>query len=139
MLTPPLRTFLHNVISSATSLHLLLLFEARPRFEAPARLVSDLLCRDIWSVERALEELVEHHVLQVSRRIAGEALYRFAPSAEHRMQLDQLIHAYNDPLLRHEIQQQIRDREHYQPAGLAYETPLRTSRFGEHGLLLTDL
>jgi hypothetical protein len=68
------------------------------------------VCRDIWSVEAALEELTEDGIL--CRR---DQHFVCKACAELTTQLQLLSETYAHPLQRNELQQLLRDLERYAP------------------------
>ncbi|HEX6289810.1 MAG TPA: hypothetical protein VFZ66_11495 [Herpetosiphonaceae bacterium] len=68
------------------------------------------VCRDIWSVETALNELVEDGMLTLR-----DKRYSCEPCAERRAQLGVLRETYEQPLQRNELHMLLRELERYAP------------------------
>jgi hypothetical protein len=138
MMTPGLWAILDELAVTTTHLHVVQLLQSRPQLQASAGQIAELLCRDIWSVAAALDDLCGLRVCERAGSDAAAVLYRYAPSEERQHQILQLLRAFEDPLLRDQLQRRIRSDRHSgrpQQRGDGF----RTGRFGEHGLLLTEL
>jgi hypothetical protein len=114
MVDPLVQRLLEQAIDSPVKLHLLLLFHENPRLEANARAIADRVCRDIWSVTQALQELADDRVL-LSIPIPGDQVYRYAPAEDLLEPIGRLLRGYDDPLERDKLQRSIRDLARYAP------------------------
>lgn len=110
MLDPQLKQLLENAINTSCKLAVVLRFlDHRTLCVTPGELAARL-CRDIWSVESALNELVDDGILtRRDRRFVCE------PAPEMMAALQLLRETYAHPLLRDELQQRLRDLERYAP------------------------
>lgn len=113
MIDPVIQHLLEKAIDTPVKLHLLLIFHENARMEATAREVADRVCRDIWSVAQALDELVEDGVMGRSLSSSGTACYRYAPHPENHEPIRRLISGYDDPIERDLLQRLIRDLSTY--------------------------
>jgi hypothetical protein len=123
MVDPLVQRLLEQAVDSPVKLHLLLLFHENPRLEAAPRVIAERVCRDIWSVSQALQELAEDRVL-LSIPIPGDQMYRYAPAEDLLEAIDRLLLGYDDPLERDKLQHCIRDLARYAPYRRA--TPWQT-------------
>ena len=114
MVDPMVQNLLEQAIDSPVKLHLLLLFHENPGLEATPRVIAERVCRDIWSVTQALQELAEDRVL-LSIPIPGDQLYRYAPAEDLLEAIGRLLRGYDDPLERDKLQRSIRDLARYAP------------------------
>jgi hypothetical protein len=114
MVDPLVQRLLEQAIDSPVKLHLLLLFHDNPRLEANARVIAERVCRDIWSVTQALQELAEDRVL-LSIPAPGDHVYRYAPAEDLLEAIGRLLRGYDDPMERDKLQRSIRDLARYAP------------------------
>lgn len=114
MVDPLVQRLLEQAIDSPVKLHLLLLFHENPRLEATPRAIAERVCRDIWSVTQALQELADDRVL-LSIPIPGDQKYRYAPAEDLLEPIGRLLRGYDDPLERDKLQRSIRDLARYAP------------------------
>ncbi len=114
MVDPLVQRLLEQAIDSPVKLHLLLLFHENPQLEAGAATIAERVCRDIWSVTEALEELAEARVL-LSIPVPSDHLYRYAPAEELLEPIARLLRGYDDPIERDKLQRSIRDLAIYAP------------------------
>jgi hypothetical protein len=114
MVDPLVQRLLEQAIDSPVKLHLLLLFHENPRLEANARAIAERVCRDIWSVSQALQELAEDRVL-LSIPGPGDHVYRYAPAEDLLEPIGRLLRGYDDPMERDKLQRSIRDLARYAP------------------------
>jgi hypothetical protein len=114
MVDPLVQRLLEQAIDSPVKLHLLLLFHENPRLEATPRAIAERVCRDIWSVTQALQELADDRVL-LSIPIPGDQTYRYAPAEDLLEPIGRLLRGYDDPLERDKLQRSIRDLARYAP------------------------
>lgn len=115
MVDPLVQRLLERAIDSPVKLHLLLLFHENPRLEATASAIAERICRDIWSVSQALQELADDGVMLRAATAHGEPVYRYAPLDEFVDAIHRLIRGYDDPLERDLLQRSIRDLASYAP------------------------
>ncbi len=113
MVDPIIQRLLEKAIDTPVKLHLLLIFHENARMEATATEIADRVCRDIWSVAQALEELVEDGVMGRATGAGATARYRYAPHPENHEPIKRLIHGYDDPIERDLLQRLIRDLSTY--------------------------
>ncbi len=81
--------------------------------EGSAHEIANRICRDIWSVAQALDELVEDGVMGRSVNTKGDLRYRYAPQPEHHESIKRLLAGYDDPIERDLLQRMIRDLSTY--------------------------
>jgi hypothetical protein len=124
MIDPMIQRFLEHAIDTPVKLHLLLMFHENPRLEATANQIANRVCRDIWSVAQALDELVQDGIMACACSGHGEPTYGYAPQTENHEPIRRLIRGYDDPIERDLLQRQIRD--------LALYAPYRRSSAWEH-------
>jgi hypothetical protein len=115
MVDPLVQRLLEQAIDSPVKLHLLLIFHENPRMEATAGAVADRVCRDIWSVAQALEELAEDGVMLRAATVHNEPVYRYSPIDELVDAIHRLLMGYDDPMERDKLQRSIRDLAAYAP------------------------
>lgn len=115
MVDPVIQQLLEHAIDTPVKLHLLLIFYENPRLEATPRAIAERVCRDIWSVAQALQELAEDGIMLRAATANGDPVYRYAPMAEHVESISRLICGYDDPLERDQLQRSIRDLATYAP------------------------
>lgn len=110
MLDPQVIHLLESAINTSCKLAVVLNFlDHRTLCVTPSEMATRL-CRDIWSVEAALNELADDGVL--SRR---ERRFVYEPSTELARKLELLRETYAHPLQRDALQQVLRDLERYAP------------------------
>ena len=110
MLDSSLRRLLEEAINTSTKLAIVLLYAGQPRLATTPQQMSQRICRDIWSVEQALQELAEDGILQCER---GE--YRYRPAARWSEALAQFVTTYDEPLRRQEIVHLVDELDRYAP------------------------
>lgn len=115
MVDPVVQQLLEQAIDTPVKLHLLLIFHENPRLEATAQAIADRVCRDIWSVSQALDDLAEDGVMLVAATANGGPVYRYAPLAPLQEPIRRLLSGYDDPLERDKLQRSIRDLAAYAP------------------------
>jgi DNA-binding MarR family transcriptional regulator len=113
MIDPMIQRLLEKAIDTPVKLHLVLIFHENPRMEATSSAIADRVCRDIWSVSQALEELVEDGVMGRSVSPSGDIRYRYAPLSENHEPIRRLMAGYDDPIERDLLQRVIRDLSTY--------------------------
>lgn len=110
MLDPRVTEILDNAVNTSCKLAIVLMYLEHPTLCVSATEMAARVCRDIWSVEAALEELVEDGVL-------GRYDKRYICDVQHDLQtqLRLLYETYAHPLLRDKLQSRLRDLERYAP------------------------
>lgn len=110
MLDPQVTQLLETGINTSCKLAIMLKFLEQSTLSLSASELAARVCRDIWSVQAALEELAEDGLLYcVERRYSCKAC------AELATQLQLLGDTYAHPLQRNELQRLLRDLESYAP------------------------
>lgn len=110
MLEPQVTRLLESAINTSCKLAIVLQFVEYGALKATSLELASRVCRDVWSVEAALKELVENGVL--CRR---DNRYTCEPATDLRADLDRLQETYAHPLLRNELHRVLRDLERYAP------------------------
>jgi hypothetical protein len=123
MLDPQVTQLLDKGINTSCKLATMLRFADQREFHATAPLIASRICRDIWSVQSALDELVEDGLL-----IQHDHQYSLVPSVELRKRLLLLRETYESPLQRLELQRLLRDLERYAPYRNEFPRPMLMSR-----------
>ncbi|EFO80683.1 hypothetical protein OSCT_1456 [Oscillochloris trichoides DG-6] len=113
MIDPVIQRLLEKAIDTPVKLHLLLMFHENARMDGTAHEIANRVCRDIWSVAQALDELVEDGVMGRSVSSKGDLRYRYAPQPENHEPIKRLIAGYDDPIERDLLQRLIRDLSTY--------------------------
>jgi len=110
MLDPQVTQLLETAVNTSCKLAIVLTFLEHKSLRATANEIAGRVCRDIWSVEAALSELVEGGILTLH-----EKRYSCEACTELRTQLNVLRKTYEHPLQRNELQALLRDLERYAP------------------------
>lgn len=110
MLAPQVTQLLERAVNTSCKLAIVLTFLDHSSLNATSSEIATRVCRDIWSVEAALNELAEDGIL-----ILRDKRYSCATCAERRAELNELRRTYEHPLLRNEVQALLRDLECYAP------------------------
>jgi len=110
MLDPRVTQLLENGINTSCKLAVVLRFVEQPELCAAPQDLAARICRDIWSVETAISELVEDGILA---RCGNR--YCCSSSADLRARLRLLQEAYTYPLQRIELLGLLHDLERYAP------------------------
>ncbi len=110
MLDSTLRRLLEEVVNSSTKLAIVVLYAGQRRLVAAPADISQRVCRDIWSVQEALQELADDGILM---RIDG--CYHYAPAPKWHDGLARLMTTYDEPLRRQEIMRIVGDLDRYAP------------------------
>jgi hypothetical protein len=110
MLDPRVTQLLETAVNTSCKLAIVLTFLEHRSLRATATEIAGRVCRDIWSVESALNELVEDGILALH-----EKRYSCEVCTELRTQLNVLRTTYEHPLQRNELQGLLRDLERYAP------------------------
>lgn len=110
MLDPRVKQLLENGINTSCKLAIVLRFVEQTELCATTHVLAGRVCRDIWSIETAINELVEDGILS---RCGNQ--YCCSPSAELRVGLRLLQEAYTYPLQRIELLNVLHDLERYAP------------------------
>ena len=118
MLDSSLRRLLEEVVNTSTKLAIVLLYAEHERLSATPSQILQRVCRDIWSVEKALRELAADGIL-----VAHDGQYRYRPAPQWREALTRLLAAYDEPLRRDEIMRVVGELDRYAPYREALGTP----------------
>ncbi len=110
MLDPQVTQLLETGINTSCKLAIVLRFIEQTELRATALELAARVCRDRWSVQDALDELVEDGILQ--RR---DGVYARVSCPELRAGLRLLQEAHTYPLQRIELQRLLHDLERYAP------------------------
>ena len=110
MLDSSLRRLLEEAVNTSTKLAIVLLYTGRPSSAATPQEISQRICRDIWSVEEALQELAEDGIL-----VHQDGRYHYRPLPAWSADLVRLVTAYDEPLHRLEIMRVVADLDRYAP------------------------
>jgi hypothetical protein len=110
MLDPQVTQLLTNGIDTSCKLAIMLRFAESSGLAATAPELAARICRDMWSVQQALDELVEDNLLQ-----GCDNHYRSAGTPGMPNRLQALRDTYAQPLQRLELQRLLRDLEQYAP------------------------
>lgn len=110
MLDPQVTQLLSNGIDTSCKLTLMLRFADNAGLSTTASEIAARICRDVWSVQQALDELVEDSLLQ---RVDNR--YTCPRVAATTLGLHLLQETYAQPLQRLELQSLVRDLEQYAP------------------------
>lgn len=110
MLDPQVTHLLETAINTSCKLAIMLKFLDHRSLSATSSEMASRVCRDIWSVDTALNELADDGIL--CRR---DNRFVFEPTRELHSIVNRLHEMYADPLQRDELQQIIRDVERYAP------------------------
>lgn len=113
MMDSTVKSLLEQAIDTPCKLHLLLIFTNNPKQETTSRQLAERICRDIWSVSQALQELAEAGILMMAECAGGEHVYRYAPHSDKVEAIRKLVHGYDDPFQRDWIQSSVRELESY--------------------------
>ncbi|MEI7644580.1 MAG: hypothetical protein WCJ55_09910 [Chloroflexales bacterium] len=113
MIDPMIQRLLEKAIDTPVKLHLLLIFHENPRMEATSSAIANRVCRDIWSVVQALDDLVDDGVMGRTVSPSGDLQYRYAPLSEYHEPIRRLLAGYDDPIERDLLQRIIRDLSTY--------------------------
>ena len=110
MLDSSLQRLLEEAVNTSTKLAIVLLYTEQRRSSATPQQISQQICRDIWSVEEALQELVEDGIL-----VYEGSQYHYRPVPEWSESLARLVTTYDDPLRRQEIVRVVHELDSYAP------------------------
>ena len=110
MLAPQVTQLLERAVNTSCKLAIVLTFLDHSSLNATSSEIAARLCRDIWSVETALNELAEDGILTLR-----DKRFSCATCADRRAELNALRKTYEHPLLRNEVQSLLRDLERYAP------------------------
>lgn len=110
MLDPQVTRLLETAVNTSCKLAIMLKFLEQTTLSITASELAARVCRDIWSVEAALQELTEDGIL-----CCREKRYVCKACTELAEQLQRLGDIYAHPLQRNELQHLLRDLERYAP------------------------
>ncbi len=100
---------LEQAIDSRVKLQLLLMFHENAHMHVTAKVLADWCCRDIWSVQQALQEMAEDGILVADKSVGGNTSYHYCPEQNYVEPIQELIRSYDDPLQRETIFRSIQD------------------------------
>jgi hypothetical protein len=123
MLDPQVTQLLATGINTSCKLALMLRFAESTGLAATTQELANRICRDRWSVQQALDELVEDGLLQRS-----DNQYRAVAGVVMASRLHALRDTYDQPLQRLELQRLLRDLEQYAPYRKEFPTQLLLQR-----------
>ena len=110
MVEADLQRLLEDAVNTSCKLAIVMQYAEHADLSATPTQVSQRLCRDIGSIEQALDELAHDGILTGS----GHE-YQYGPNPRRRHQLRLLIAAYDEPLCRQEIMSIVADLDRYAP------------------------
>jgi len=110
MLETGIRRLLEDAVNTSCKLAIVMVYAQQAGMSATPGQMSQRLCRDIWSMETAMQELAEDGVLE-----ERDGRYRLCPSPRHREALARLISVYDEPVYRQEIVGLVGDLDRYAP------------------------
>ena len=114
MITHRVSLLLERAIDTPLKLHCVMLFTQRVLSRATIDHIGQRLSRDHWSLQEALDHLVITGILQTSV-IKGMTYYECTTNPEMLESLKLLTTAYEDPLVRVDMYDQLRDLALYAP------------------------
>jgi hypothetical protein len=123
MLDPQVTQLLNKGINTSCKLAIMLRFAEQRELHATPPILASRICRDIWSVQSALDELVEDGLL-----VQHDSQYSLLPSSELRKRMLLLRETYEYPLQRLELQRLLQDLERYAPYRNEFPQPMLLSR-----------
>lgn len=123
MLDPQVTQLLDKGINTSCKLAIMLRFVEQREFHPTTPTLAARICRDIWSVQSAVDELVEDGLL-----FKHDNQYSLVPCSELRKRLLLLRETYEYPLQRLELQRQLQDLERYAPYRNEFPRPMQMSR-----------
>ena len=110
MLETGIRRLLEDAVNTSCKLAIVMVYAQQAGMSTTPGQMSQRLCRDIWSMETAMQELAEDGVLD-----ERDGRYRLCPAPRHREALVQLLTVYDEPVYRQEIVQLVGDLDRYAP------------------------
>ena len=110
MLETGIRRLLEDAVNTSCKLAIVMVYAQQAGMSATPGQMSQRLCRDIWSMETAMQELTEDGILA-----EDDGQYRLCPSPRHRESLERLISVYDEPVYRQEIVGLVGDLDRYAP------------------------
>ncbi len=119
MLDPRVTHLLETGINTSCKLAIVLRFIEQTELHATTPELATRVCRDLWSVQDALDELVEDGIL-----LRRDGVYSCASSPELLIRLRLLQEAYTYPLQRIEVQRLLHELEKYAPYRKEFPTQL---------------
>jgi len=119
MLDPQITHLLETAINTSCKLAIVLTFMENGSWCATPSEIAARVCRDIWSVEEALQELAEDGIL-----FARDRRYCYASGTDIRTRLRALQEIYAHPLERNELNSLVRELERYAPYRKELQLPM---------------
>ena len=110
MLETGIRRLLEDAVNTSCKLAIVMVYAEQEGTSTTPKQMSRRLCRDIWSIETAMQELTEGGILA-----EDDGQYRLCPSPRHREPLERLISVYDEPVYRQEIVELLGDLDRYAP------------------------
>jgi hypothetical protein len=110
MLETGIRRLLEDAVNTSCKLAIVMVYAQHAKLSATPAQISQRLCRDIWSIEAAMQELAQDGIL---RDDGGH--YRMCPAAEHDGALARLLAVYDEPTRRQAIVQLLGELDTYAP------------------------
>ena len=110
MLETGIRRLLEDAVNTSCKLAIVMVYAQQGGMSATPAQMSERLCRDVWSMETAMQELAEDGILA-----EDDGQYRLCPSPRHRERLARLISVYDEPMYRQEIVELLGDLDRYAP------------------------
>ena len=123
MIPDRLQSLLEHALDSQLKLHCLMLFTQRTLMRATAEQIGVRLSRDRWSVQEALDDLVACEILKPTPGKDG-LTYEYTPSSNLAHLLGELTKAYEDPLQRVELYDQLSELAMYAPYRADFTQPI---------------
>jgi hypothetical protein len=112
MLETEIRTLLEEAVNTSCKLAIVMVYAPhrhRHLASTPSQM-SQRLCRDIWSIEEAMQELAQDGILAHTNEH-----YQLRPSTTYHEAVARLIAVYDEPLRRQEIFQLVGELDSYAP------------------------
>lgn len=110
MLDPQVTHLLETAINTSCKLAIMLRFVEQRGLTATAPELAARICRDLWSVQQALDELVEDGLI-----LRRDKVYLCTACSELRSTLHLLQEVYLHPIQRGELQRLLSELESYAP------------------------
>ncbi len=118
---------LRYVIDTPVKLHLLLDLWRQTQTEYTPTQLSERLCRDVWSVTQALQEMSDDGLLVSTHTPNHGVLYRWQPRTEYVEPIKHLIASYDDPVARSIVHHTLREMAGFAAARRATSTSANLS------------
>ncbi|NJP08018.1 MAG: hypothetical protein HC837_21575 [Chloroflexaceae bacterium] len=102
MIDERVQFLLEQAINTPMKPHMVLILHEDHRAVVTPTIMAGRVCRDIWCVAQALQELAEDGIL-VSQPSQREPIYTYQPRDEHQETICQLLSYYYDPIARNQL------------------------------------